>query len=73
MRTPEELARARAIVALVCAAYEANGSGGEQAMAVLWVLEWMMGDDSNGFADFVAGEERVIAETTKQFARHFQN
>ena len=73
MRSEEQLARARGIVALVCAAYEANGSGGEQAMAVLWALEWAMGDDSNGFADFIAGEERVIAETTAQFARHFQN
>jgi len=42
-------------------------------MAILWALEWAMGDDSNGFADFVAGEERVIAETTEQFARHGRN
>ena len=73
MRSEEELARARAIVALVIASYEDVGQPNEQAMAILWALEWAMGDDSNGFADFVAGEERVIAETTKQFARHFQN
>ena len=73
MRTPEELARARAIVALVCAAYEAQNLPSDGAEAIMWVLEWAMGDDSNGFGDFVAGEERVIAETTAQFARHFQN
>jgi len=73
MRTPEELARARAIVALVCAAYEAEGRSGDEAASVMWVLEWAMGDDSNGFGDFIAGEERVVAETTKQFARHCKN
>ena len=73
MRSEEELARARAIVALVCAAYEAEGIENEQAMAILWALEWAMGDDSNGFGDFIAGEERVISETTAQFARHGRN
>ena len=73
MRSEEQLARARAILAMICAAYEAEGRSGDEAAAVLWVLEWAMGDDSNGFGDFIAGEERVIAETTAQFARHLQN
>ena len=73
MRSPEQLARARAIVAMICAAYEAEGYPSREAEAIKWVLEWAMGDDSNGFGDFIAGEERVVAETTKQFARHCKN
>ena len=73
MRSQEQLARARAILAMICAACEAKGHPSREAEAIKWVLEWTMGDDSNGFADFLAGEERVIAETTAQFARHFQN
>ena len=38
MRSQEQLARARAIVALICAAYESEGIENEQAMAILWVL-----------------------------------
>ena len=73
MRSQEELARARAIVAMIFAACAAEGRPPDEASPILWVLEWAMGDDTNGFADFIAGEERVIAETTAQFARHFQN
>ena len=73
LRTPEQLARARAIVALVCAAYEADGHPNEQAMAIFWVLEWALGDDANGFNDFIAGEEAIIQRTTAQFTRHAKN
>ncbi len=73
MRTEAEIRRAQVLIALLEAAYQADDqTPSREAHAISWVLEWILGGD-NGFNDMLADQERALAETAAQFARHGNN